>query len=226
MFDIDARNEVQQPSVELRDQTALADRDANSFLHKRLRGLGAGNQIRSIAPCFVNLGSASDLSAALRHIHILADRHHGYVNKIEYTDKGIVVLILFGVPLSDGRSLTQAVDFAVDAMEMMPKISIGISCGYAFAGWVGSDEVKEYTALGHPLNIAARLMHRQKREKLCVITTFGCKCTNLMISFICHRSSSKVWPSPFAIIGSCVAGSGIAISSSILSWAESVKWPS
>ena len=168
MFDIDARSKVQQPSVELRDQTALADRDANSFLHKRLRGLGAGNQIRSIAPCFVNLGSASDLSAALRHIHILADRHHGYVNKIEYTDKGIVVLILFGVPLSDGRSLTQAVDFAVDALELLPKISIGISCGYAFAGWVGSDEVKEYTALGHPLNIAARLMHRAKKgEALC-----------------------------------------------------------
>jgi adenylate cyclase len=79
-----------------------------------------------------------------------------------------VVLILFGVPLSDGRSLIQTLDFALEAMDLLPSISIGVSCGFAYAGWVGSDQVKEYTALGHPLNIAARLMHRAKKnEALC-----------------------------------------------------------
>lgn len=138
------------------------------FLHRRWHNLSPANEIRSLATCFVNLDLSIDISRAVKQVHHLADRYHGYVNKIEYTQKGIRGLIIFGAPLSDGRSLVQAGDFALAVVKASPTSSIGMSCGFAYAGYIGATGLREYTGLGHPMNIAARLMNRAKSgEVLC-----------------------------------------------------------
>ena len=138
------------------------------FLHKRFSGLSPSNEIRAIVPCFVKLGQNSDISPALKQIHFLADRYHGYVNKIEHSKNGAIILIIFGAPLSDGKSILQGASFSLAAIETIPGISIGFSCGFAYTGYIGSSELREYTGLGHSMNIASRLMNLAKGgEALC-----------------------------------------------------------
>jgi class 3 adenylate cyclase/predicted negative regulator of RcsB-dependent stress response len=138
------------------------------FLHRRYSSLFPANEIRAIVPCFVKLEQSRDISQAIKQIHFLADRHHGYVNKIEHSKNGLIILIIFGAPLSDGKSILQGGDFSIAAIESIPGISIGFSCGFAYTGYIGSTKLWEYTGLGHSMNIASRLMNLAKSgEVLC-----------------------------------------------------------
>jgi class 3 adenylate cyclase/tetratricopeptide (TPR) repeat protein len=127
------------------------------FIHKNYRDLAPTNEIRNVAACFVGLREIRDPGQALRNLHILADRFHGFVNKIDYSESHPVAVVLFGIPNSLGKTVYQACEFALELATIEPALSFGISCGYAYAGYIGSDGVREYTALGHCMNIAARL---------------------------------------------------------------------
>lgn len=138
------------------------------FLHKRFSGLYPSNEIRAIVPCFVKLEHNRDIAQTIEQIHFLADRHHGYVNKIEHSRNGVIILIIFGAPISDGKSILQGGNFSIAAVESIPGISIGFSCGFAYTGFIGSSDLNEYTGLGHSMNIASRLMNLAKSgEVLC-----------------------------------------------------------
>ncbi|MFA7024753.1 MAG: tetratricopeptide repeat protein [Candidatus Cloacimonadaceae bacterium] len=138
------------------------------FLHKRFSGLSPAHEIRAIVPCFVKLEQSRDISQAIKQIHFLADRYHGFVNKIEHSENGAIILIIFGAPISDGKSILQGGNFSLAAVESIPGISIGLCCGFAFTGCIVSSELREYTGLGHAMNIASRLMNLAKSgEVLC-----------------------------------------------------------
>ncbi len=84
---------------------------------------------------------------------------------------GDAIMILFGAPLAQEDASLRAVKTAVEmreALKVMRKnwqesggqafhIGIGINSGEAFVGNLGSDNHKEYTALGDAVNTAARL---------------------------------------------------------------------
>lgn len=149
-------------------KTELAGALNALFIHKRFSTLAPANEIRAIVPCFVKLDINSDISAALHQIHLLADRFHGYVNKMEHSKEGIVILIIFGAPLSDGKSIWQGGSFSIAAVNSIPGIAIGFSCGFAYTGYIGARELREYTGLGNSMNIASRLMSMaQNAEILC-----------------------------------------------------------
>lgn len=85
--------------------------------------------------------------------------HQGIVDK--YIGDGIMAL--FGAPLAQERHEENAVRCAMEMMENIRtmdqgfRIGIGISTGDVVTGMFGSSSKKEYTALGMPVNIAARL---------------------------------------------------------------------
>ncbi len=137
---------------------------ANSFLHVRIHKMKPENEIRLVACCFVNMepiiyekrpGAVSDLQQ-------LAVQYGGFVNKLAFGDKGLIALILFGIPRNDGDIHTKACRFALEAAHINPALSFGIASGELFAGYIGSDYTREYTALGHPINLAARLLEISK----------------------------------------------------------------
>ncbi len=121
-------------------------------------------EIRSGAFCFANLEGigTEDRTQAIATLQLLADKYGGFVNKYDATDKGLVALILFGIPRSEGKTLVRISSFALEAVELLPQLWMGISCGAVIATFTGSTEVREYTALGSPLNLASRLMSKAR----------------------------------------------------------------
>jgi len=154
---------LQIPPLKLKPQKTgytFKKESKDLFEHPRLRGYSPTNEIRNLAVCFVGLRRVQDYRATLLTLARLAERHLGYVNKVDYTGSYPVVVVIFGIPLSTGKSIRQACEFSLSLSHQEDGVSIGLSCGYAYAGYVGSDNVREYTALGHCMNIASRLMNQ------------------------------------------------------------------
>ncbi len=89
----------------------------------------------------------------------LVKKYNGMVDKYI----GDSVMALFGVPVYHERHEEDAVNCAMEMIELTKDlnkgfdIGIGISTGHVVTGVFGSVNKKEYTALGMPVNIAARL---------------------------------------------------------------------
>jgi adenylate cyclase len=86
-------------------------------------------------------------------------KHNGMVDKYI----GDSIMALFGAPVAQENHEENAVKCAVEMVETMESLEqgfdmgIGISTGQVVTGIFGSVNKKEYTALGMPVNIAARL---------------------------------------------------------------------
>ena len=90
-------------------------------------------------------------------------RHDAIVDKL----MGDAVMAVFGAPIIRDDHVRQAVEAAAAiqtrASQMFPAgwegacVRIGINSGAAFVGRVGSDDVKDYTAVGDVVNVAQRL---------------------------------------------------------------------
>ncbi|CCF75713.1 Adenylate cyclase type 10 [Babesia microti strain RI] len=130
-------------------------------------GLGSfSNEMRRISAVFVGLRSISILDskiedhAAKLHVECkkISSSYGGTLNKINVDDKGVIALLLFGLP-PDYRC-----DYATRAVNAARKIvskcraSAGVVTGYAWCGLLGNNIRKEYTALGDLINLSARLM--------------------------------------------------------------------
>ena len=84
---------------------------------------------------------------------------------------GDSIMVIFGAPISYKDDALRAVKTAIDIQEIMAQtmvklgdielssipVGIGISTGEVVAGIFGSARKKEYTAIGSPVNIAAKL---------------------------------------------------------------------
>lgn len=117
-------------------------------------------EIRPAAFCFANLGriAVKDRQEAIGTIQELADKYGGFVARYDATDKGMVALILFGMPISEEKTLERICRFSIEAVTNVPLLALGLAKGNVYAGYTGSGDIKEYTALGDPVNLAARLM--------------------------------------------------------------------
>ncbi|MCX5816880.1 MAG: response regulator [Proteobacteria bacterium] len=89
----------------------------------------------------------------------IVSKHKGIVDKYI----GDSVMALFGAPIHYDKDEENAVECGIEMIENMEgskkafQMGIGISTGYVVTGIFGSISKKEYTALGMPVNIAARL---------------------------------------------------------------------
>ncbi len=93
-------------------------------------------------------------------------RYSGYFKEIEFGDKGGVMVILFGAPVSFENVLERALEFVSsvredllgDILDGALQYRIGMSMGTAFTGIIGGKERSQYAAVGNRVNLAARLM--------------------------------------------------------------------
>ncbi len=94
-------------------------------------------------------------------------KYGGTVDK--FTGDGI--LAIFGAPISHGNDAELALFAAVEMMRSMERfkdsrdekknfdVRIGVNTGMVLAGYLGSRKRIEYSVLGDPVNVAARLQH-------------------------------------------------------------------
>lgn len=145
------------------------------YLPVSVRGrLAAGqeswlSELRRVSVIFVNLAgmnhtlSLDQAEAVVQTLQSTVTRLEGLINKLSVDEKGVSVLAVFGLPpFAHEDDPLRAVQTAQALRKTLGEIampcSIGIATGRVFCGEVGSDVRREYTVIGAPVNLAARLM--------------------------------------------------------------------
>ena len=150
------------------------------------QGVQLGGEARDVAVLFVDIIGSTTLAenrppeevVALlnRFFDVVIDvvhEHHGWINKFE----GDAALAVWGAPvqLDDKQTLAlRAARVMGRRLEKeVPEIraGIGVSCGTAVAGNVGTAERYEYTVIGDPVNEAARLTGLAKKVPARVVAS-------------------------------------------------------
>lgn len=149
---------VREASITLDPKAPVRGRlPQTDFIPARILELRSDGEFRQVLSCFINILKPSE--ALILEIMELAERYGGYFNKIDFTDKGWLALVLFGAPVEYEKTALRALEFAHDVSALTGQSGrIGLSRGKAFAGFIGSKERGEYTAIGMAVNLAARLM--------------------------------------------------------------------
>ncbi len=137
-------------------------------------------ELRRVTAVFVALPElepdAPDIVAKLETVISVVSpvvrEHDGYLQQLEIADKGIKLLVLFGVPPvahpdDPARGVRLASDLRAELRTRGYRSSFGVATGLAFSGLNGNDVFRTWTVLGMPLNLAARLAGLQSGAISC-----------------------------------------------------------
>ncbi len=119
-------------------------------------------EFRWVINVFVALPAASSetqLHVFLQTVFELQQRYGGFINRLDFGDKGANLLIFWGAPVAHENDVQAALEFLLDlqARTSIP-ISAGVTHRIAHAGAIGGARAEEYTCYGRGVNLAARLM--------------------------------------------------------------------
>jgi len=94
------------------------------------------------------------------------EKFEGFLNKVDFGDKGSKFLITFGAPLSHEDDIDRAIYLSKEIQDISKKekidLKIGLNSGIIFSGIVGNEKRCEYTVMGDSVNLSARLMQFAK----------------------------------------------------------------
>jgi len=135
-------------------------RPANSpFVPKSVLNLKSAGEFRTVLACFINLAKI-DIRQIQRILN-LTHKYGGYFKEVDCTDKGSLIVVLFGAPVALEKTAQRAMEFAIAIRnELLQSVRIGMTSGTAFAGIVGSLKRCTYAALGSTINLSARIMSK------------------------------------------------------------------
>ena len=89
----------------------------------------------------------------------------GFINKIDFTEKGYLVLITFGIPNVHEDDIERAFICSQKILQISSKTiksRIGVTYSNIYSGVLGAKERFEYGVIGNAVNIAARIMSLAK----------------------------------------------------------------
>jgi len=129
------------------------------------------NEMRNISTIFVN-GSGLDIMSEegpriaqdlMESVQRCCYQHEGTLNKFLIDDKGMLFLLVFGLPpLVHTDDPTRAVLACFDMVKVFKRLNLigkfGVTTGRSYCGVCGSARRMEYTVLGDCVNLSARLM--------------------------------------------------------------------
>lgn len=125
---------------------------------------------------FTSLSEQMEVKALIRFLNQVftesiesVNSYNGIINKF----LGDGFMAVFGAPLSDGEDVLNAVKSSLDIKNRLNRLienehildfnfGIGLHCGEAITGNVGSSERKEYTVIGDVVNVASRIEQMNK----------------------------------------------------------------
>ncbi|MCK4524438.1 AAA family ATPase, partial [candidate division WOR-3 bacterium] len=132
------------------------------FFPEILNDLSASGEFRKIVPLFFNFSldlSSEKIRKLVERITYYCNEMNGYFNKIDFTDKGGIILVIFGAPFTSENMIENALLLAIKINEEFPDLNItsGLDYGITYTGFLGSKYWQEYTVLGDIVNTAARI---------------------------------------------------------------------
>ncbi len=120
-------------------------------------------EFRTIAPVFISFKDFDhhdDLNAFVSVIINLTNQYGGTFSQLDFGDKGGVIVLWFGAPISYENNAERAISCLVALREhsqFKAKWRAGVTHGMVWAGIRGASTRKEYGAIGNVVNTAARL---------------------------------------------------------------------
>jgi class 3 adenylate cyclase/tetratricopeptide (TPR) repeat protein len=154
-----------------------------SFLHPAIADrLRSGrhdlvNEHRKVTVAFLGLPTFSSgdqpgvaalqgcLAVAVRVI----DRYDGHLHQVLTGDKGNLLIVSFGAPVSHEDDEERAVHCCLELLGLPGgPFRAGITTGFVYCGEIGSDTRRAYTVIGDSVNLAARLMQVARPGQLLV----------------------------------------------------------
>ena len=142
------------------------------FVAESVIELGERAEFRDVCSVFISFAEPENveiLNYSVTSILKLVHQYQGYFNKIDFGDKGGVMLILFGAPIAFENNIERALNFVL-TLKKIESIKIqwraGLTYGRVYTGNVGGKERSEYTAIGDIVNLSARFMMRAKWGQL------------------------------------------------------------
>jgi len=150
---------------------------------------GSEAEMRRVAVAFLSIRGLSECDdfPRLQLLMSLYQRScyalEGSINKFLVDDKGMLLLVVFGLPPLNHYS-DDPIRAVLTAQRLIDTLEeeeidgrVGVATGEVWCGVVGSHQRREYTVLGDTVNTAARLMgHGTKGDVLVDSTTFdACK---------------------------------------------------
>ncbi len=127
----------------------------------------ASGEFRHVVNVFIRVPTVrtdTQLAMLLRTVFSLQARHGGLFGRLDFGDKGAVLMLFWGAPIAHENDVMMALDFVVDLQaESEVSLEAGIGYGLVHAGFIGNESRDEYTCYGPPTNLAARLMTEAPR---------------------------------------------------------------
>lgn len=133
-------------------------------------------ELRQVTVLFAQVGGLDHLSAqapallqgVMNCTRPIVQRCRGHLHEIGVDDKGVVLVIVFGLPPAgheDGaaRGTRAAMELHEALAAAGHEGAIGVTTGQCFCGMVGSDVRREMAVVGDTMNVASRLMEAAQR---------------------------------------------------------------
>ncbi len=146
--------------------------DINKFIDPYLKDIIKKGEVellnghRRVVILFLKVGKSysynKDIINFIEEIISTVKDYGGFLNKIDFSDKGNVLMVLFGAPLFKGEEVERAIEFSLNlkkrSEEKKISLKMGLNYEVVYCGIVGSRERFEYTVMGDGVNLSARLM--------------------------------------------------------------------
>ncbi len=163
---IDSHTEV--PPLEL---PPVDPETATRFLPPEVVRYDQAGEFRTVVSCFLSFDAVHTHEELDRFATVVLNQvkdFGGYFKEVDYGDKGALMVIFFGAPVSYENNVARAVEFALTVQHELDLLSsqeqhkfrfrMGMTVGTAFTGIVGGAERAQYACVGNRVNLAARIM--------------------------------------------------------------------
>lgn len=143
---------------------------AAQFLPEAVVKTDQPGEFRTVISIFLAFDNLRDQAALSAFADIVTRESHdfgAYFKEIDFGDKGGLMTVFFGAPVSYENTGVRALEFALAVREGCRKLReqipdfrfrVGITMGTAFTGIVGGRQRCQYACVGNRVNLAARIM--------------------------------------------------------------------
>ena len=146
-------------------------------------------ELRAVPVFFIHISekySVNDIRPLLEFLTVRSKENSVYINKIEYLDKGWMILLSAGSPIYSSEAPVKIYDllskFSKKAKTMSIPVQIGGTLQRGYCGIIGNEKRWEFTFLGSNVNLAARIAFSSEDYKISCDESFVHSAHNLLKS--------------------------------------------
>ena len=166
--DVAAQSDV---SVQPLDLPTISQEAATEFLPPEVVRYDQVGEFRTVVSCFLSFDGVRTHDELDHFATVVLNQVRdfgGYFKEVDYGDKGALMVIFFGAPVSYENNMSRAVEFTLVVQQELDILGaaakrpfqyrVGMTVGTAFTGIVGGKERAQYACVGNRVNLAARIM--------------------------------------------------------------------